>query len=181
MSIRNFSLFKHSLRFIGPYRNHKYGGSNNFYHKQLSKFDIDTSNRVRGQISFWHWQYSWGIITCDLTGDHFHFDHQQILAKNGFRELMIWRNVEFTPNRSTLYKYIATDIIDLGPSAYMPPTGVTESQKYPEIHLTYKNQWDNIPYFYHTTYKSGGPMNQMDRVKPLLYKDGKVDPYLKRY
>lgn len=155
--------------------------TNIVYHEELEKLEIDTSKRVRGQVSFWHWRDSWGFITCDLTGDHFIFDHKEILGKNGFRELFVWRNVEFTPNRGKPFNFIATDVIDLGPSSYMPPTGITESIKYPEVHLTYRNQFDNIPYFFHMTIKSGMPLNQMDRIKPLIHKDGRPDPLIKRY
>jgi len=61
----------------------------------------------------------------------------------------------------------------LGPSAYMPPTGVTESINYPDHHLKNKAQWDSIPLWYQNVRKSHGPLCQMPRVKPLMYKDAK--------
>eukprot|EP01083_Nonionella_stella_P073675 199438_1 len=170
----NKCIYKHICRYIGPYRNYKYGGKgNHFYNETLSSHGVDTNGRVRGQISWWNYYKSYGTITDDLTGETYHFHHQDILGKKGFRDLFLWRNVEFTPARKDNFTLWAQHVIDLGPSAYMPPTGVTEAIKYPTTHLDNKNQWDSIPMWYHPVRKSHAPLCQLPRVKPLMYRDAK--------
>ncbi len=81
--------------------------------------------------------------------------------------------MEFTPCRKDNFELVAKDVIDLGPSSYSPPKGIVKKEKYPTNHLERKSQWDSIPYWYHPVGKTHGPMNEMPRVKPLLYKDAK--------
>eukprot|EP01084_Bolivina_argentea_P252328 423517_1 len=167
-------IYTHIIRFIGPYRNYRYGGKgNNFYNETLSTCGVDTSRRCRGQVSFWNYYKSYGEITDDLTGEIYFFHHNDILGQKGFRELLLWRNVEFTPCKNGNFELLAENIIDLGPSSYMPPTGITEAINYPTNHLENKNQWDSIPSWYHPVRKSHAPLCQMPRVKPLIYQDAK--------
>ena len=167
-------IYKNIIRYIGPYRKYKYGGrDNHFYNETLASFGVDISHRVRGQISNWNYHASKGEIVDDLTGEIYHFHNTDILGKKGFRDLFLWRNVEFTPYRKDNFELRAKDVIDLGPSSYFPPTGITEKINYPETHLQNKPQWDSIPFWYHPVRKSHGPLCQMPRVKPLMYKDAK--------
>merc|ERR1712228_745822 len=93
----------------------------------------------------------YGEITDDLTGEVYHFHHTDILGKRGFRDLFLWRNVEFTPTRKDNFSLVASNV----------------------NHLENKNQWDSIPLWYPHVRKSHGPLCEMPRVKPLIYKDAK--------
>jgi len=84
----------------------------------------------------------------------------------------MYRNVEFSPGKKQA-ELVARDVIDLGPSAYMPPTGLTEALEYPTSHLENKGQWDNIPFWHSVVVRNHGPLCVMPRVKPLIYKDRK--------
>lgn len=112
-------------------------------------------------------------MTDDLTGEIYHFHHSDIIGMKGFRELLMWRNVEFTPTRKDNFTLWAADVMDLGPSTYLPPTGITEKIQYPTNHLDNKPQWDSVPFWYHPVRKSHGPLCEMPRLKPLIYKDAK--------
>ena len=83
----------------------------------------------------------------------------------------MWRYVEFAPRRLANDELVARDVLDLGPSAYLPPTGVTEAEEYDTSHLNRVPQWDGIPYWYHPSKKSHGPMCQFPAIKPLIYRD----------
>ncbi|ETO10103.1 hypothetical protein RFI_27273 [Reticulomyxa filosa] len=133
----------------------------------------------------------------------------------------VWRNVEFSPKRLTNFELAAKDVIDLGPSSYRPPTGVTEEINYPTNHINEsppppvdpKNilelnnnldvpkasdsgskkgkkppaddygkyyqtmkpaQWSTIPFWHHNVSKPNSLFVPLPRIKPLLYKDGKL-------
>ena len=160
-------------RFIGPYRNYRYGGKS-FNHNRLVESGIlNDEPRVRGQVAFWNALDKHGIIIDDLTGEQYSFDFNDILGKNEKqRKLLVYRNVEFTPVRKSNFELIATDVIDLGPSAYMPPSGVTERIRYPTVHLKKRGQFEGIPYWYQNVIKSFAPLCELPRVKPTMYKDG---------
>lgn len=169
-------------RYIGPYHKYSYGSvGNDFFNSRLQALNIETGKRYRGQISFWHYKKSWGLITDDLTGEQYKFHHSDIIGKNGFRELLIWRNVEFTAKRASQYRLVAVDVIDLGPSAYLPPKGVTESIDYPVHHLENKAQWDTIPSWYSCIRKGHSPLDYLPPIKPLIYEDAKWKPWKRKY
>ena len=168
-------LTRNSVRNIGPYRNYRYGGDS-FKHNKLESLNIIGKNerRVRGQVGFWNYHKRHGIIIDDLTGEQYVFSFKDILGMNtNVSKLLVYRNVEFTPVRKSNFELVAQNVIDLGPSSYMPITGVTEKINYPTKHLENRAQWDGIPYWYHPVMNSMFPLCELPRVKPLIYKDAK--------
>ena len=167
-------------RNVGPYYKYSYGGKDFQNKERLQNIGIKPAlgmkelSRCRGSIHSWDRRKGQGMIRDDLTGDLYLFTHKDIVGKIGIREILMLRNVEFTPTRQSMFKYNAKDVIDLGPSNYKLIKGVTEQIKYPRTHLFNKPQWSAIPYWYHPIQKSYAPLTWMPKPKPTMYKDGKL-------